>query len=420
MGWIKNKLDNYIESKISERRSTDEELIKNQFEDPILSALLNGSKITLDQVQSIPAVASCLNKISDSIAMLPIKLYQTYTDDNGKKRKKEIEDDRRVYLLNKSTGDTLNPFQLKQQIVNDYLLRGRAYIFKETSLNKVISLRYVDPSNVQVLKNFDPIFKQTILGVNGKNYENFCFISLLRNTKDGALGQGIYQEVTKALDTAYQTMIFELGLAKKGGNKKGFLTSQNRIDDSTMTKLKNAWAKLYKNNNEQEDNVIVLNNGVDFKESSETSVEMQLDERKRTLAEEIKSIFHDSEDHDEFVKNAVMPIIVAIEASLNENLLLEDEKSSFYFKFETKELVRGSLKDRYEAYKTAKETGWKTINEIREDEDKDPIAGMDIIPMNLADVVYDVPTKTYYTPNSGNTKTFEKGGGVDETGNQEQ
>ena len=108
MGWIKNKLDNYIESKISEIRSTDEELIKNQFEDPILSALLNGSEITLDQVQSIPAVASCLNKISDSIAMLPIKLYQTYTGDNGKKRKKEIEDDRRVYLLNKSNGKLLN------------------------------------------------------------------------------------------------------------------------------------------------------------------------------------------------------------------------------------------------------------------------------------------------------------------------
>lgn len=420
MGWLRNKIDNYIENKIDEKRSSDSQLIKNQFEDPILSALLNGSEITLDQVQSIPAVASCLSKISDSIAMLPIKLYKTYKDENGQRRKQEIIDDIRVFLLNKSTGDTLNPFQLKQQIVNDYLLRGRAYIYKETNLNKVVSLRYVDPSNVQVLKNFDPIFKQTVLGVNGKNYENFCFISLLRNTKDGALGQGIYQEVTKALDTAYQTMIFELGLAKKGGNKKGFLTSQNRLDDTTMKKLKEAWAKLYRNNNEQEDNVIVLNNGVEFKESSETSVEMQLDERKKTLAEEIKSIFHDSEDHDEFVKNAVMPIIVAIESSLNENLLLEEEKNSFYFKFETKELVRGSLKDRYDAYKSAKETGWKTINEIREDEDKDPIDGMDIIPMNLADVVYDVKTKTYYTPNTGNTQSLEKGGGEDETGNQKQ
>ena len=68
-------------------------------------------------------------------------------------------------------------------------------------------------------------------------------------------------------------------------------------------------------------------------------------------------------------------------------------RRGYDFKFETKELVRGSLNQRYEAYKLARETGWKTINEIREDEDKDPIEGMDIIPMNLADVVYDVRKK---------------------------
>ena len=70
-------------------------------------------------------------------------------------------------------------------------------------------------------------------------------------------------------------------------------------------------------------------------------------------------------------------------------------------------MVRGSLNQRYEAYKLARETGWKTINEIREDEDKDPIEGMDIIPMNLADVVYDVKKKIYYTPNTGVTKNLE-------------
>ena len=202
-------------------------------------------------------------------------------------------------------------------------------------------------------------------------------------------------------------MLFELGLAKKGGNKKGFLTSENALDQDKINKLKAAWAKLYKSDNSKEDNVVVLNKGISFQESSETSVELQLDERKQTLSEEIRSIFHDDEDHDKFVKNAIMPIIAAIETSLNENLLLEDEKSSFYFKFETKELVRGSLNQRYEAYKLARETGWKTINEIREDEDKDPIEGMDIIPMNLADVVYDVKKKIYYTPNTGVTKNLE-------------
>lgn len=408
MGWIKDKIDNYIKERAEEINSNSNQ-IYNQIEDPLLTALMAGDSITLNQVQQIPAVASCLSKISDNIASLPIKLYKIEKNNDGTSNQKEIIDDRRTYLLNKSTGDTLTPFQMKQQIVNDYLLQGKAYIYKETYLNEIISLRYVDPMYVTPFKNFNPIYKDVVLNVNGKNYENFCFITLLRNTKDGATGQGIFQEISKALETSYQTMLFELGLAKKGGNKKGFLTSENALDQDKINKLKDAWAKLYKSDNSKEDNVVVLNKGISFKESSETSVELQLDERKRTLSDEIRSIFHDDEDNDKFVKNAIMPIISAIEASLNENLLLESEKTSYYFKFETKELVRGSINQRYEAYKLARETGWKTINEIREDEDKDPIEGMDIIPMNLADVVYDVKKKIYYTPNTGVTKNLEKG-----------
>ena len=418
MGWIRNKIDGYIKERASEVQDSNEKY--TYFEDPILSALMQGDQITLEQVKQIPTVASCLNKISDNIASLPIKLYKIEKNADGKSKKIEITNDRRIYLLNKSTGDTLNPFQLKQQIVNDYLLQGQAYIFKETLLNNVISLRYVDPLNVIPFKNYDPIYKEVTLSVNGTNYENCCFISLIRNTKDGAIGQGIFHEISKALETAYQTLLFELGLVKKGGNKKGFLTSENRLDDDAVKKLKAGWSRLYKNDNSCEESVVILNNGVKFQESTETSVELQLDERKRTLSQEIKSIFHDDEDHDKFVKNAIMPVIAAIESSLNENLLLEDEKSSFYFKFETKELIRGSINQRYEAYKLARETGWKTINEIREDEDKDPIDGMDVIPMNLADVVYDIKTKSYYTPNTGNVKNFDEGGNENELGNSEQ
>lgn len=410
MGWLKSKFDNYIKKTVEEERSNSE---FTQIGDPLLSAMINKTQITASQAKSIPAVAACLDKISNAIAMLPIKLYKQELAEDGKRKKIEVTSDKRVDLLNKTTGDTLNPFQMKRQIVIDYLLLGRAYIFKEQYFNDVISLRYVRPIDVQPLKDVNPIFKNTLLNVNGKIYENFVFISLLRNTDDGATGEGVLQEISKALETAYQTILLELGLAKKGGNKKGFLTSQHKIDPDTMTRLKNAWSKLFKNNNDEQDNLIILNEGMDFKESSDTSVELQLDERKTTLSNEIKNIFHDNEDYDLFTKTAVMPIITAIEASLNENLLLEDEKSSFYFKFDTKELVRGSVSDRYEAYKVAKETGWKTINEIREDEDQDPIPGMDIIPMSLADVVYDVSTQTYYTPNSGDTKKFE-GGDINE------
>ena len=53
-------------------------------------------------------------------------------------------------------------------------------------------------------------------------------------------------------------------------------------------KLREAWRNLYSNNSED---VMVLNEGMDFQESSSTSVEMQLNENKQTNGTEICKLF---------------------------------------------------------------------------------------------------------------------------------
>jgi len=49
------------------------------------------------------------------------------------------------------------------------------------------------------------------------------FIKLLRNTKDGAEGVSIIEENNLMLSVAYNSLVFEETLVKKGGNKKGFV-----------------------------------------------------------------------------------------------------------------------------------------------------------------------------------------------------
>jgi len=88
--------------------------------------------------------------------------------------------------------------------------------------------------------------------------------------------------------------------------------------------------------------------------------------------------------------------------------LLEKEKKSFYFAPDTKELYRGSLKERYDAYKIAIESGFKTRNEIRYMEDDDALEGLDVINLGLGDVLLNTKTGLIYTPN---TNTMVKMGG---------
>ena len=300
-------------------------------------------------------------------------------------------------LLNNDTGDTLDPFQFKKAIVEDYLMGKGGYAYIRKFRNRVTGLFYVKDIFISVIKNFKPIFKDYVILVEGQEYKPYEFIKLLRKTTDGATGIGVTQELSKALETAYQTLIYQLGLVKSGGNKKGFLKSIRKLGQDEINVLKTAWQNLYANN---ESNVVVLNNGLEFQEASNSSVEMQLNESKKTLQEEINDIFHIKPDFYETFKLAIYPIIKAFETALNRDLLLEKEKKNLFFEFDVKEIIKANIKERYEAYKLAKESSFMTINEIRKAENMEYIEGLDVVNVGLGAVLYDTNTHQYYTPNT--------------------
>ena len=369
-------------------------------DDIVLKALLQNEEIDREKAMSLPCVYKAVDFICDTVAMIPIKLY---SEEDGEV--KEL-DDYRVDLLNDDTKDTLTGFQFKRSITEDYLLGKGGYAYINKQRNKIVSLNYVEDSKVQILKNEDPIFKKISFMVNGKEYKDFEFFKIVKNTKDGGSGKSVINQVSKALETAYQTMLYQLVILKTGGNKRGFLKSENSLSKEAINELKTAWKNLYSTN---EENVVILNKGIDFKEASNSSVEMQLNENKNTLNNEIDGIFHIKNNYNDTFKESIMPILSAIECSLNRDLLLENEKKSLYFAFDLKEILKGTLKERFEAYKIAKETGWITTNEIRYLENYNAIDGMDIIEMNLGSVIYDIKTGKYYTPNTNSEKDFKGG-----------
>jgi HK97 family phage portal protein len=396
---------------------TTTELNNDSPQDLLLKSLLRGEKITKEKAMSVPAISSAVDRISNSIAILPIRMYKHVKDKDGIEKVEEINNDSRLKILNYETGDLLNPFDLKKAIARDYLIEKGAYIFIEKNKNEFKSLRYVEPENVSFQSNYDPIFKDVKYNVNGQDYEKYNFLTVLRNTKDGFKGKSAIEEISESIETAFTTIMYELGLVKKGGAKKGFLTATRKLGKEEIKLLKQAWNEYYGGNNEE--NVIILNDGIEFKEGANSSVELQMNERKRTLKEDINDVFHIYSDYNSTIKDAVMPIISAIETALNNNFLLESEKAKVYFAFDTKKITRGSLKERYEAYKIASDTGWMTKNEIRYAEDYDSIEGLDVVSMNLANVLYDVKNKTYYTPNTGSVMNMNKGGETDENTSKE-
>lgn len=368
--------------------------------DSLLRALISGTDVDKTILLQIPAVRGCLEKIAGTVCRLPIKLYRKV---DGKVE--EITEDARLRLLNKETGDTLNADEFWRAMLEDYYLGRGAYAYiRKNGIGEYEGLHYVKEEKVSVLKNYDPMLKSYSIMVMGKTYHPFEFLKLHRRTKDGAEGIPLWQDNPLIFSVAYNSFVFEEKLVKKGGNKRGFIEAEDRLDKGAIESIKRAWNNLYSNNT---DNVVVLNKGAKFKESSNTSVEMQLNENKESNAKDICGMFGFScrilygeateEDRKEYI-NAVMSLLNVIETALDKDLLTEKEKESFYFAFDTKELTRGSLKERYEAYALGLTNNFLQIDEVRAKEDMEPL-GFKWVRIGLNDVLLDVEKGIVYTPN---------------------
>lgn len=386
---------------IFNRSKREEEMDESKVDDLLLKALLQGGTVDRKTALSIPVVNACVDLICNTFAMIPFKLYKETVKDG--KRATEAVTDGRVAIINEDTTDTLDGFQFKKAICEDYLMGKGGYAYIKKISNDFVGLFYVEDSKISILRNTDSIFKSFDIMVDGKTYKNYEFVKLLRNTKDGASGKGLTEEISQALETAFQRLKYECDLTKTGGSRKGFLKSQKHLDEKSIKALKKAWEDYYAGNA----NTVVLNDGLDFQEASNSSQQNEMDAKTRTFAEEVREIFHLNANFDYFIKNAIMPIATAFATALNRDFLLEKEKATYYFAPDTKELLKGSLKERYDAYRIAITTGFKTRNEIRYMEDDDAIEGLDMITLGLGEVLLNASTGEIYTPN---TNTIAKMG----------
>ncbi len=400
MGWFFNK-DKDV------RADTEIDIDTSTQDGQLLRAIVTGEYVlTREQALQVPAVAACVRLISDTISTVPIRLYR-FNDET--KQLDEVTDDPRLRMLNVDTGDTLSAVQFKKALVRDYLLDKGGYAYIEKRGNNVKALRYIEPGYISFNSSEDPIYKDYDILVNGEQFRPYQFIKVLRNTQNGRRGISVVEESAQPIGVAYLITKFQQRLVKTGGNKKGFLKSQNRIDEKSINALKAAWERMF---NENSENVVILNNGMEFQQSSESSTEMQINETVNTLTKEICEIFGVSEnllsrgaqgsatreDRTVFIQYCIQPILAEFINALNRDLLLESEKVNMRFEADTSEFTKADPLERYQAYEIASKNGFMQIDEIRYKENLKPL-GLNFVKMGLQDVMYYPDKDITYNPN---------------------
>lgn len=391
------------------KNKTEKRAEEKNSSDLLVSMLTGNTKITVETAMQVPAVSRCVDMIASAAAELPIKLYRKKADGTVE----EIQSDRRLDILNGDTGDTVNASDMRKLWVRDYLLKGSAFAYIERKYGVPDRLFYISPDDAAALKNdSDVIHKTFIYSVRGKTYQPFELLKILRNTDGFGKGKGIVEESPLIIETMYNLIKFQKNQVLRGGNKKGYLKSPIPAAKDVVANVKNGWSQLY--NNENAESVMFLNGDIDFKEMSSTSVEMQLNESSASVNAEIMRLFGTADGmlSKDTVKNAVMPVIDTFEAAFDSDLLLEEEKrQGYYFAFDTRELTRGDIKERYAAYEIALRNNFLQLDEVRAMEDYKPY-GANWIQLGLNTVLYDLNTGKIYTPNTNAFVDLGSGAGA--------
>lgn len=370
-----------------------------------------GTKITREQALEIPTVAACVGKLADTVARLPIHLHQKVDD-----KVVEVKGDPRLKQLNGETGDAMNAVEMWTAALSDYFLGRGAWIYIEPQFE---GLHYVDSRSVGIISNADPIFKQFCVNINGQNYYDWQFIKLLRKTRNGWDNVPIQEESATIFSAAYNSIKLENQMNVNGGCKPGFLKSSHTLTKEAADMIRENYNSMYSNDGgSQKGKVVVLNEGIDFQAVTNTAVELQMNENKKVNSIEICKLFGfphtiidggaSEEDKKQFI-SVVVSIVNRIETVLDTVMLYEDEKEKgYYWSFDTRELTRGNMKERYEAYAIALEKHFLQIDEVRREEDYEPV-GFNFVTMGLGDILLNPETMEVFTPNTGQTSNLLTG-----------
>lgn len=398
-------------------RTEENRMSEKEFEAILTGKLGDSEAIEKKKALNIPAVATSIEFISNTIAGLPVKLYSVSNGDV-----KEVENDYRLKLLNAETGDLLDAYQWKKTLIVDYLLDGNGYSYINKRRNKIVSLNYVETSYVSIIANNDPVFKDADIYIGAKKYREFDVFRLLRNTTDGVTGVGVLQQHPLLFQMMYNALKYENN-AISYGTKRGFLQSKYKLTTEALEQLKSAWKKLYSTEVNNTPDVMILNEGVTFEPASSTAVENQMNESKLSNSDLVYNLFSlssalfasansanvDNEVYTTCVKMAILPVVEAFNTALNKFLLLETEKENYFFKIDTTEILKASLLEQYQSYDIGIKGGWLQVDEVRKLENMQPL-GLDFVKLSLADVLYYPDKKQVYTANTNATYEIGKGG----------
>lgn len=327
--------------------------------------------ISEDEALQIPSVRAAVELISNSISTLPIYLYQEAANNDITK----IEEDDRIDRLNHDANKFDTAQTIKKLVVKDYLLHGKAFIYKKDS-----SLHYLEAKNIR-----QEIFTEDNITVSRKEYEYIGLNESVKINEEDLIvidsGQpGILVDGGKILQNARQQIEYSTSLLTNSAVPVGMLKAASRLTQTAIDRLRRNFEGIF-SGAKNSGRTLILEEGLQYEPISLKPDELQLTEASKQTISEIARLFNIPEslinsdankyasleqNTVQFLQNTLLPIITQIESSFDKYLLSDIEKQlGYYFRFDTSEIIRTTEKEKIETVAKGLREGLFSFNEAR-------------------------------------------------------
>lgn len=375
-----------------------------------LTSLFGGSSkagvnVTVQNSLEHTSVYSCVNVLSESVAQLPIHVYERVTSKQRTYKQKAFNH-QLYWLLHDEPNDEMTSFTWLQVVMMHLTLRGNHYSqIVRNNANRIVGIYPLTPDKMKIVRldsgKIAYIYRHDTVGdVPLDASEVLHFIGM---TLDGIVGLSPISYNRHTIGSSIAMEEFGATLFKNGATPSGVVSGEGvkTMSDPAFERFKQS----FQENHQGLMNAgkpLILEDGFKFTPITISNRDGQYLESRKFTKAEIASMFRvplhminqldnatfSNIEHQslEFVMYSIAPWATRIEKEIKRKCFSPAEKKAFFTKFNLGALLRGDTKSRYEAYESAITKGcWMTRNEARELEDLNPIDGLDdiIVPLNF-------------------------------------
>ena len=351
-----------------------------------------GKAVTERSAMQMTAVYCCVRILSEAVAGLPLQLYK-YNDSGGKER---AADHPLYFLLHDEPNPEMTSFVFRETLMTHLLLWGNAYAqIIRNGKGEVVALYPLMPNHMSVdrdekgqlyytyqrdsdeantMKQGQVILKpRDVMHIPGLGF-------------DGLVGYSPIAMAKNAIGMAIACEEFGATFFSNGAAPGGVLEHPGVLKDPD--KVRESWNAAF-GGSKNANKVAVLEEGMKYTPISISPNEAQFLETRKFQIDEIarifripphmvgdleKSSFSNIEQQSlEFVKYTLDPWVTRWEQSMVRSLLSDEEKKTYFIKFNVDGLLRGDYQSRMNGYAVGRQNGWMSANDIRELENLDRI-----------------------------------------------